>query len=59
MEVLEAARATTAPTNELDEAFLANADRAVLVSKVLDPLRLDQVHRAAEYELRMNRNGAD
>lgn len=43
--------------NELDEAFLASVDRAMRVSKSLDPLRLDQVQRAVEHEIRMNRTG--
>lgn len=57
MEVLEAPAADATTDNELDEAFLASVDRAMRVSKSLDPLRLEQVQRAAEHEIRMNRTG--
>jgi hypothetical protein len=57
MEVLDAPTADAATDHEFDDAFLASVDRAMRMSKQLDPLRLDQVQRAAEHEIRMNRTG--
>ncbi|MBT2325517.1 hypothetical protein J7E62_24595 [Variovorax paradoxus] len=48
-----AARRT--PDNDFDEAFLRRVDQATHERKLRDPLRLDQVHRAANEELRHNR----
>lgn len=38
---------------ELDEAFLQQVDRAVLLSKQRDPYRLEQTHRALEQEVQL------
>ncbi len=38
---------------EFDEAFLLQADRAVLARKRSDPCRLDRVHRALEEEVHL------